>query len=450
MATVLPDSVVPEEAERPETNGNDRPPSTHSDGERRFLKRKQSFLVRLGAALMSAGSPTYDLGRTLKALAVHLDLGAAEFSVFPNTLLAAFRQVDKTRAEPPPVPGMSISQRVRFMSSASTIDEAQQLLAARATEQTEVLMVTFDASPDLSKLSMLADLAAKLLTDQLDLEQAEEVLIEVETIRRGFVWKAIDTLLAFPLFAIVASVLFFGGNALSMLLVLPPAFLISAFAHSPFTLPLLSRDISNLTPFISGLIASFSARLFNSLFETQCYPTLVLSPIARILPGTDVLFAFIEIATGDIVTGSSRLASAAIHVLLVTFGIALGSTLCFWVPHYGDDCTPSGEPGGYAFLAIAAAFAEIVMNKGEGLTRRTWTVTIAVAGIGYAVYLIASNTTSDYGERMGIWCLLVIFCTSRTDQVPHSQPRRPSSAPLPSPPSPTPTPASVSPLPPSL
>jgi uncharacterized membrane protein YjjP (DUF1212 family) len=179
-------------------------------------------------------------------------------------------------------------------------------------------------------LHAVAEVAAKLLAEDISIQEAEVRLLEIETMRRSSIWKLVDTFIAYIAFACTASVIFFGGNWESFLLTIPSAGIIAMFGHSPIFVPMLSRDFVNLAPLVSGFVAAFCARIFKyHLFPEQCYATLVLAPIARILSGTDFIFSFVEIATGDAVTGTSRLVSGAINTLLVTFGITFGSSAAF-------------------------------------------------------------------------------------------------------------------------
>lgn len=334
----------------------------------------------------------------MTAVAEALDLGDVEIAIFPNTLLASFTSVDRDRSRPLP-PTWPPGHHVHFRDEPD--DEAEQLLARRASENRNTIMATFDSRSDLTKLEAVVALSRRVIDGALTVEEAEFLLAEIDHVKRHGFWDVVDAFVAYPTFAAVASIVFFGGNWLSFLLSVPPAVLISLVGHSPLTAPLISRDLSKLVPFIAGFISAFSARMSAYLFRDQCYPTLVLAPIARLLPGTEVLLAFVEIATGDMVTGTSRLGAAAVNILLIAFGTILGSDLAYWVPRRRGRCEPTGNPGFAGVLALLAALAEIVMNRGEGMSVKVWFWITIAAGVGYAVYYLAS-TTAEYG-RFSWW-----------------------------------------------
>jgi uncharacterized membrane protein YjjP (DUF1212 family) len=198
MATILPDSAVSEETEQQlDRNGEERPPSTHSEGQRAHIRRKHALVVRLGVALLSNGSPAYDFGRTMAAVAAVLELGEVDACVLPNTLFASFREIDHARQSPPL---RNSFRHVQFQS----IDEAQRLLDTKADERTHVIMATYDSTHDLSRLNAVAELASKLLMEDIAIQEAEETLLEIETMKRDAVWHLIDTFLAYPFFAAIA------------------------------------------------------------------------------------------------------------------------------------------------------------------------------------------------------------------------------------------------------
>lgn len=74
--------------------------------------------------------------------------------------------------------------------------------------------------------------------------------------------------------------------------------------------------------------------------------------------------------------------------MLLSFGIQMGSYLAFWVDGK-DNCEPTGDAGWYAGFAVVAALAEVVLSRGEALSKRTWIWAVCVAVIGYLVYDLA-------------------------------------------------------------
>ncbi|KAI9006365.1 hypothetical protein DFJ74DRAFT_388886 [Hyaloraphidium curvatum] len=217
MATVLPDNAVPpdQQGEGGDAGGNG-PPEPKSEFESQLLLHKQQLVMELGAAMLSYGAATYELGRTLATLAQKLDLGPSDFSLFPNTLIASFRiprsndtSSVTSRRSPLPSPYHDLEETAGLLPDVSEPEIAQ----SAAVAETRVLMKTFEPEDDLSRLSLVAGVATTILADELSTDQAEEIIISIASLRRRPFWEVAHSVIAFPLFSSVAAIIFFGGSA---------------------------------------------------------------------------------------------------------------------------------------------------------------------------------------------------------------------------------------------
>ncbi len=137
-------------------------------------------------------------------------------------------------------------------------------------------------------------------------------------------------------------------------------------SYQPFV-PLISATAVSISVFAT-------ARIVDGLVT---FPLLV-APLITFLPGALLTIAVLELATGQIVSGTSRLASGALQLVLLALGIVAGGQLV-GVPA-GD---LRGDPSG--LLATVAPW-----------------IGVAVFGLGVALF---------HGARPSarIWILLVLY-----------------------------------------
>lgn len=237
-----------------------------------------SLVLNLGRALLHVGSPAHRLESAMQIMAQRLGLQAEFFST-PTSLIVSLG--DGSR---------------------------QQTYLARSEP----------GSPNLSKLADLTDVMNELAAGSLDPEEADRRVQAIDSApaRFGFWWQ----LLAFV--AIAGGVTPLIGGGWRETLLAAPLGVVTGLAV------LLLRthlDRSRLTAPLAATLTTFLGTLWCGYDpQTALMPALIASIIA-LLPGMDLTIACRELATGHLVSGSSRLASAIMVFALLTFGLVLGS-----------------------------------------------------------------------------------------------------------------------------
>ena len=113
-------------------------------------------------------------------------------------------------------------------------------------------------------------------------------------------------------------------------------------------------------------------------------------PLVTFLPGAMLTFGMVELAYGDMVSGSSRLITGGVQLVLLAFGLTAGAALVGYRPEHLADASTEAVPG---FWAVGAAWAGV-----------------AVFGVG--VYLTFSAPKRSLG-----WMLLVLLLTFGAQQL---------------------------------
>ena len=85
-----------------------------------------------------------------------------------------------------------------------------------------------------------------------------------------------------------------------------------------------------LLPVVAGaVVATIGLTLVDQGLEVAAVAILI-PPLAVFLPGAAITVAMIELSAGDIVSGGSRLAFAAVRLLLLVFGIVIAAETVHW------------------------------------------------------------------------------------------------------------------------
>ena len=140
----------------------------------------------------------------------------------------------------------------------------------------------------------------------------------------------------------------------------------------------LDRSAQPFVPLIAATAVSVSVFTAARIVDDLVTFPLLVAPLITFLPGALLTIAVLELATGQIVAGASRLASGGLQLVLLALGIVAGGQLV-------------GVPAGY------------LRGGGGGLiaTIAPW-IGVAVFGIGVAMF---------HGARRSarIWILLVLY-----------------------------------------
>jgi len=141
---------------------------------------------------------------------------------------------------------------------------------------------------------------------------------------------------------------------------------------------MLADDDANDIRIEAALVKLYASEMGWRIVDDLVTFPLLVAPLITFLPGALLTIAVLELATGQIVAGASRLASGGLQLVLLALGIVAGGQLV-------------GVPAGY------------LRGGGGGLiaTIAPW-IGVAVFGIGVAMF---------HGARRSarIWILLVLY-----------------------------------------
>ncbi|MEM9516539.1 MAG: threonine/serine exporter family protein [Actinomycetota bacterium] len=134
-------------------------------------------------------------------------------------------------------------------------------------------------------------------------------------------------------------------------------------------------------PLLAAFVAS--AATFAALRATDliAFPTLV-APLITFLPGALLTIAVLELATGQIIAGASRLAAGVFQLILLALGIVAGARFV-GVPADSVGTEPEG-PIAVAGPWIGVAVFGLGVSWSQGLRRTSWVWIVVVLYAAYA------------------------------------------------------------------
>ena len=127
-----------------------------------------------------------------------------------------------------------------------------------------------------------------------------------------------------------------------------------------------------LVPPLAAVVCSFSVFGFASLIDAQVQPLrVVVAPLIALVPGAALTRATQELASGHVISGASRLVAAIVQILVLTFGILIGTLLSRISPYDISDVTLEQLPLWVAWLGacVYAAGQALAFNVPHGAIR---------------------------------------------------------------------------------
>lgn len=238
-----------------------------------------TLVLNLGRALLHLGSPAHRLETAMEVMAARLGLTAQFFST-PTALFAA--------------------------------------LGDGAHQQTFLVRVQ-PGSADLGKLADLTDVMDDLAAGRITPEAADVRVraIDERTHKLDGFWRILGTILigcggAGLLGGGVLEILLGGGLGLA----------------TGLLATLLGRGYTaaQLVAPVCATLVTLLAMLTGAYTDAALMPAII-GGVISLLPGMTLTTATRELATGHLVSGSSRLASAILTFVLLAFGLSIGSYL---------------------------------------------------------------------------------------------------------------------------
>jgi uncharacterized membrane protein YjjP (DUF1212 family)/uncharacterized membrane protein YjjB (DUF3815 family) len=114
---------------------------------------------------------------------------------------------------------------------------------------------------------------------------------------------------------------------------------------------------------------------------------VLIPPLVTFLPGGMLTLGMVELAYGDMVSGSSRLITGFVQLILLAFGLVAGAVLIGYTP-------------------------DNLLDASSKLITLPWVPWIGVVVFGFGVYLHFSAPPSSFG-----WMLPVLLLTFATQQI---------------------------------
>ncbi|MEA5445575.1 threonine/serine exporter family protein [Gammaproteobacteria bacterium AB-CW1] len=241
---------------------------------------RAELVLEIGRALLRLGAPAYRLEDTMKVVAQRLGL-QGQFYCTPTAFIAALGRGSRQRS---------------FMAR---VDESEIHLA---------------------KLSRIHDvieaLSRGIMSPVAAIREVREIM------EAPAVYPLLIRLLAPALFSASIAILFGGG-----VIELGVAFLLGFFTGGLGLLMSGSANLARLYPALAGFLSALICGSAVFIWpEFSVYLALIAGLIV-LMPGLGLTLATRELASGHLVAGSSRMAGAVVALVIVGFGVALGSQL---------------------------------------------------------------------------------------------------------------------------
>ena len=257
------------------------------------------------------------------------------------------------------------------------------------------------------QIAAVYDLANTLEAGPADLAKANEELDRIPTMPEPFSW---------PLRVLGHGLLALG---LALLLRVSPETLLLCFALGILIGLLKLFRFSSLALVFPVLVAFLVTAivLFADKYAGFDDPLrILLPPLVTFLPGAALTMGTIELASNNMVSGSSRLISGVMQLLLLAFGIVAAAGLT-GVPVSVLQETPGADLGVWAMvLSVVAYTVGLVLQYSSPLRYLPWMLTILVVAYGgqlIGAALFGAELSAFFGALA--MTPLVLF----VDRLPH-------------------------------
>lgn len=192
---------------------------------------------------------------------------------------------------------------------------------------TSLIRVT-TADVDLEKLCELDKLGDQVIDGKVDVAEGTRRIGEI--IDSPARWRAHHMLAAFSFSSATAARFFNGGwreVLVAAIIGLAIGTVVSEIGRREST-----RQIS---PIVAAALASALSTIAAHLLIPISIYTTTLAGLVMLVPGLTLTTAITELATGNLVSGTSRLMGGALTFLEIGFGVALGSAIARLLPDIG-------------------------------------------------------------------------------------------------------------------
>lgn len=328
----------------------------------------EEFLLALGAAQLAAGYPVNDVDTTLK------------------TVCHAYRRTDVN---------------ILVLPAALMLDDP---VAGRAR-------VIGDLGPSLrlDQAAIVHDVAADARRGQVDPADGIARIAAIYDIKPRFPpWATVAGYgLAAAGFALVFR-LSLWGIAMAFVCGIFVGVLMRASARRP--------NVAPLVPPIAAMICAFAVFGFGTLIDADVQPLrVVAAPLITLIPGAALTRGTQELASGHTISGTSRLVSSIVQILVLTFGILIGAQLAQVSPWDLSDLTAERLPLWAAWLGVAvyAIGQAIASSEPRGAMR----IMVPLLLIAYTIQTIVAwrmDAVLGAGLAAAVTLFLALVIQKRT------------------------------------
>jgi uncharacterized membrane protein YjjP (DUF1212 family) len=320
-------------------------PSGLSDGER--------FLVELARDLHRFGTPAHRLEEQVSRCGARLGVPTTMFSL-PTFLALAFGPTDRQRV---------VNLRVD------------------------------PGSIDLTRLHAIEGIQSRVLRGDIAPSVGAAALRDLGSARPTFsawsIWGAYGL-------AGMAATRFFGGDLQDSLAGAIVGLLVGGIS----TLLNARRDRAALAEFLAGIVATLGAWALAHLMPPITMGAVMLAGIVVLLPGFTLTRALLELATRNLASGSSRFMGAAMTLVALGFGAAIGDRIVAQLPLAPME-PPLPPLGWFDVLpaALVMSMASLVLLQGRWRDAG-WVVFAALLAL-YGARLGAMMLGAELGVCVG-------------------------------------------------
>lgn len=255
-------------------------PKSPSTKESREPNPGHAFVLELGRALHSYGTPAHQLEDALTRVSARLGLDG-QFLTTPTSITAAFGQLG---------------------------------------HQDLAMMRVDPGVTELGKLAELDRIAGGVLRGELTTSEGSKQIARVVSDLPRFGPK---TIVAAHAIASTCTAAFFGGTGLDM----GAASLIGALVGMISVRLHRSPETGRIVEPLAALVTAIIAGILGALFPAMSVYVVTIAGLIALVPGLTLTLAMTELATRNLVSGTARLMSAALIFLELGFGVALGQKL---------------------------------------------------------------------------------------------------------------------------
>ncbi len=310
------------------------------DTDPRDTPKARAFLLELGRGLHEAGAPAHRVEDAMGALARRLGV-RGQFFTAPTSIFASFG---------PP------------------------------EEQRTAMLSVQPGSVNLERMSQLDELILAVEEGRLAVHEASERLRAIATAPDRY-----GPLLSVACFGLSAAAVarFLGGGGREILAAAAIGLQTGALAQLAARRPAVARVFE----WVAALAASLAALLWAALAGPMAPAVAALAGLIVLIPGLSLTVALTELATRNLVSGTARLAGAAMTFLAIGFGFALGARLAPLVGAAAVAVPLAPLPGWTEWLALVLSpFALAVLFRARprdiGVILMAGVLTFGVARMG--------------------------------------------------------------------